>query len=589
VGPLFLALAALASFFLVLGAHGFLPGRLPNAASAYLAEGSIRCLNELGLGALTSWCHDFGEPLGYPMLTGGPVLVLGALLMYLPGVDSYGAYVLAGGFFDALALAGGYGLMRRLGVSPLVALGTGTMFLLAPTIIGMRSFGGTFAGFALLPAYAWCDLVLIEAAERRRGPGLALLVAFYVTVRTGALFLDGYSFLAAGLVGGCLWLAWIVDSPTVRMRKVFGGLIFVGATAVAVAAYQLYVPDSYEANPIEVFRSMGLDVITLVAPSAWSLPGAELDYAINHKALWGDGTNSGYNYVGLGCLVLATAYLLTRPMRREALAIAAAGLAALVLSLGPSLKLNEARSSEVVPLTYESYLMPEGVASLDFPWAELFTAVPGLDSTRAAYRWFGVTRLALIVLAGLGFSALLGVPQLRRWAVLAVGVVAVVELLPNIGLIERRNEANYRYLNQVRAGVEVDLDRSTRDGERAFFLSYDGSHNDYMVNFLSSGAGLRAFNAGGDKNVLMSQRRWPPEIISLMTAPGDPAAAAAALRSDAADVLIAPFFHARWSAYSWPPDNEMRSRAASVFSPVLRDPAFQVQELPWFATIRLRH
>jgi hypothetical protein len=584
LAPLLLALPA---YGLVLFAHGFLPGMLPDAPWAYLSEGGIRCLNDLGLEALTSWCHRYGEPLGFPMLTTGPVLGMGAAFMALPGVGSYGAYILAGATFDALALAGGYGLMRRLGAQRLVALGAATVYLLTPTVIGLGSFGGTFTGFALLPAFAWCDLVAIDAVDRRRGRSLAALLACYLAVRTGSLFLDGYSFLASGLVGGFLWLAWLVRGDVSWRRRTFGAVAFLAANAIAVVVYQLYVPDAYEQNPIGIFRAMGADLVTILAPTEWVWPAAKLNYTAEHFDLWGDGSNSAFNYVGYACLILAAAYFLGRPRRREAVALAAAGVVALALSFGPSLKVDEVKPNLTSQPEFADYLMPEGTAAIDFPWGGVFTAIPGVDSSRATYRWFGVTRLALIVLAALAIAKLASSGGTRRLAAVGLAGLATVELLPNLPLLSQNYRAKHDDVAAVRDEVEPDLARATRDDEHAFFLSYDGSHNDYMVNFLASGAGIRSFSVGGDKNVVMAQKRWPPEVAALAAVPVAPETVIESLRSGTVDVVIAPFFHARWSSYSWPPPPETRSQAETNFAPLLDDRRLRVERYRWFATIRL--
>lgn len=574
-------------YVVVLLAHGLLPGLLPDAPVTYLAEGTIRCLNDLGLSALTSHCHAFGEPTGYPLLTGGPVLALGAVLMYLPGIDSYGAHLISLATFDALALLGGYGLMRRLGAPAAVALGAAAAYLLTPTIIGMAPFGGTFVGFALLPAYAWVDLRLIDEVDRRGGRGLAAAIAAYVAVRTGALFLDGYSFIASLLVGGTLWLQWIVRRDRSLSRKALGAATFIGANAVAVALYQAYVPADFDPNPLAVFRSLGLDLITLVLPSesVWWADRSGLTF---DGELWGDGSNSRHNYLGILCLALALAYMLGRPLRREAVAIGTAGAVALVLSLGPSLKVNEERPMVPVgELTFESYLMPEGAATADLPWGDLFVKAPGIDTMRASYRWSAVSRMALIVLAGLAIARLAARRRYGRLAAITLAVLAFAEVAPNLSLYEAAYDRNHDAVAAVRAEVERDLQSATHAGERVFFLSYDGSHNDYMVNFLAAGADLRSYNAGGDKNVAFAQRAWPAEVAALAAPTFAPDAVVAALNSGRLDAVIAPFFHPRWSAYSWPPDRSMRARAKAAFSLTLADQRLDVKRYRSFAVIRL--
>src|SRR3954469_13295298 len=119
-----LVLAAVVALVAVAAAQGLLPGMIAGATISYWSEASIRCTHDLGLSALTARCHAFGEPVGFPLFTGGPLVALGALLMYLPGVDSLDALITAQLAFFALGMGGAYALMRRLGAGPWVALGT---------------------------------------------------------------------------------------------------------------------------------------------------------------------------------------------------------------------------------------------------------------------------------------------------------------------------------------------------------------------------------------------------------------------------------------------------------------------------------
>jgi hypothetical protein len=204
---------------------------------------------------------------------------------------------------------------------------------------------------------------------------------------------------------------------------------------------------------------------------------------------------------------------------------------------------------------------------------------------RATYRWFGVTRMALIVLAGLAVARLARERRLRAVAVVA-GAVVVIELMPNLPLLTEGYERQDRDRVGFRADVMGDLTRATGGGERAFFLNYDGSHNDFLVNYMAPEAGLRAYNTGGDKNALFAIQRWPAEIQAL-AAPGVTAdAVEQALDAGRTDVVIAPFFHLNRSSYSWRPPPADRAQAESAFAAILGDPRFEVDRFDWFATIR---
>jgi len=122
--------------------------------------------------------------------------------------------------------------------------------------------------------------------------------------------------------------------------------------------------------------------------------------------------------------------------------------------------------------------------------------------------------------------------------------------------------------------------------KRVFFLNYYGVHNDWMVNSLASAASLRAFKAGGDKNVMAAFRRWPAEVQAMAQSGPTRDDVARAFRAGHTDVVIAPYFHLLHSTVIWPPPTSVSAQARRVFAPIVRDPRFQVERRRWFAAIR---
>ena len=572
---------------LVLLVHGLVPGLVSDGPWDYLIEGDMRCLSAMGTEALTSWCDWYGNPNGYPFLSSGPLIFLGWALMDGLGLSSYAAYLVASAVFDAVALAGGYGLMRVLGAGRAVALGTSAVYLLAPTTVGMLAFGGTFTGFTLLPTYALVDLLVMRALASGRRNLMIGAAAGYAAVKTGALFLDGYSFVISALLGAALWIPWLLHGSVPRRTRALGLATLIGGHLIAVLAYELYAPAVFDPNPLAVTRALGLDLSTLVEPSdAFWAPGL---LGVDHdpSALWGDGTNSLYNYVGFVCVVLAAVAVVTRRREAPVLSFAVAGLIALVLALGPSLKVGDAHPPAGERATFQSYLMPEGAATADLPWAGAFT-LPGLESMRATYRWSGLLRLALIVLAGLAIDRL---ARQRRTRVLAgvLAALAVLEIAPNVPDLVSDHRDNYANRRAVDSEIVPDLAAATRGSRHVFFLSADGTPStDYLVNYLAMRAGVRAFNAGGDKNALFAQSAWPPPIRELARPELTPAAVRQALASGSVDVVIAPYFHTRWAAQFWPPKDAEQQAAKRRFAPLLEDRALAAHRYRWFTAIRLR-
>lgn len=579
---------ALVAFLLVCAVNGALPGMVADLASTISVEGQIRCLSESWLFVVTLSCESLGFPYGFPLLTGGPHIALAAVFTWLPGMGSRGAYTLSSAVVLGLALAGAYALMRRLGAGRLIAVGTGLTYLASPTILALHGFGGTFFGFALLPAYAFVDIFTGDLLKRNSRRAAVVAFAILAMVRPLALFMDGYSFVASALVGGFVWLSWAYNSKNLTAaRRWAGPLIFVMGNLGAVLLYRLHAPiDNFQA-PLALFRSMGLDVSTLWMPSSsiWILN--EVGWTVNHSNLWGDGTNT-HNYIGFVCVVLAVLLLVLKPSpaRKPAMALAVAGMLSLILSLGPAFKLGEERPPiEGIP-TYESYLMPEGTAP-ELPWGSLFTEIPGVQSMRATYRWFGVTRMAVVVLAGLAVAEMFRRSGTKKWVVVILAVAAVVELAPDVFGRASQYRDRQRQINMVTEQVETKLSEVTKAKQRVFFLNYDGSHNDWLVNYLAPAADLVAYNAGGDKNAALSSVRWPETVKALAESEVTATDLERSLQAGHVDVIIVPFFHLRHSAYFWPPSAEHEQASREAFESILADERFDVETRRWFAAVTL--
>jgi hypothetical protein len=579
------ALAAAVALGALLIVHGYLPGLVNTSVWNFLLEGDMRCMADKGIDALTSWCQAYGQPAGYPFLTSGPIVFLGWALMQSTGMGSHAAYALSGAAFDALALWGAYGLLRLLGVRRSVAVVAAVAYLASPTIVGLRDFGGTFTGIALLPALAWCDLMMIRAVERGERARVAVAAGGYAAARIFILFMDGYAFTLSALVAAALWLWWLALGRAPVRTRLLGATVALGAQVVAVAIYRWYAPPIAGPDPIGAFRSMGVDLTTLVAPTRYIWGADLLGWASDHTQLWGDGTNSTYNYVGVLCAVLAGAAVIARWRQPYVPAFAAAGIVGLVLSLGPALKIDDVRGPLPERAGPASYVMPASEATLEFPWDRVYR-IPGPAQMRATYRWSAVTRLALIALAAIAVNALL---DRRRWRVVVIGLalVALVEMAPNVPLLV----SQYRDHDRSRATVDATLIPEVRAAvgkdDSVFFVSPDGVYNDYLVNYLAPTVGFTTYNAGGDKNEAIARNAWPPPIADLAEPDAGADQVLAALRSRAVSVVVAPYFHLLWDAYQWPPSESSRQATVRRFASVLADRRLSVRRYHWFATLRL--
>jgi hypothetical protein len=570
------------AFVLLLVLYGVVPGS-SSSNRDFFSETHARCVGEsLGLGR--PWCRHLGVPFGAPLFTEGPVLALagalGSVVGFALGYDLVMALVLA------VALLSAYGLLRRLGASSWLALAASTAYLLSPTVLGMEPFPGTAEGFQLLPAFALADLLVMREVERRSGWALAAVFAAYAALRSLTLFLDGYAFFTSALVGLALWVAWAWRSEATTRRKLLGGSMYVGAGAVAGLLYVSYVPEGFGAVSLEAYRGLGLDVVTLLVPSNRVGLGSLLGLGSLHEQLWGDGSNAFYNYVGPVVGVLAVVGLVRFRSDSRVLALAAAGALALVLSFGPSLKVDET-VPRGTPAAANPYLAPAGTG-VSLPWGGLYDAVPGLDSMRASYRWFGVTRMALVLLAALGVTALLRSRRLRLVG-LALGVLALLETAPAVPKLVELHEDLGERRELVRRDLVGPLRTDTRPGEQVFYLQAEGPANQFLSDYLTTEAGLDSSNVGGDKNGVAAQQRWPPAIRALARRGDRREAVVAALGSGEVDAVVVPLFKLSAYSFDWPPPRSERFLPRRRFAGLFADKRLSAKEHEWFVILRARH
>ncbi len=90
----------------------------------------------------------------------------------------------------------------------------------------------------------------------------------------------------------------------------------------------------------------------------------------------------------------------------------------------------------------------------------------------------------------------------------------------------------------------------------------------FFANYLAPTAGFRAYNIGGDKNLIDAQKHWPAEMLASGGATLDAkkiSAGVKMLTDGTADVLVLPYFDMLWAA----------------------QPGLEVVDSSLFATVRL--
>ena len=286
---------------------------------------------------------------------------------------------------DAVALGGGYLLLRRWSVVRPVALLAPALYLVSPSLLSVNGFGTTFAGYAFLPLYVYLFLCGLDrfAEGQRRWIGAAYLGGVTLLM----VFTDGYSYATALLII-CMMLIWWLFRGGAALNARLAALgTFAAANLCALAAYSVYT--NAPATPdvgIGAYRYLGLDPVTLFIPEATLWWPSHIGYQppVLYPRLWGDGSNILHNYMGFAMIGIVAWFLLSRRLRRqpagqrlEIAPLFVAGSVALFLSLGPAVKI----ASRAVPIS-PSWDVPVSKTVIGLPTVFLYRFIPPFDDMR---------------------------------------------------------------------------------------------------------------------------------------------------------------------------------------------------------------
>lgn len=541
--------AALVAFLALLYCFSLLPGSLANAQYALGDAAFAQCI--AGSGEILH-CGNFGYPGGSTKPFGLPVSLLAVLVAGVDGpvglMDVRWAHVI----ILVFAFIGAGIFFARLASNAWLGITGALLYLVSPAVLLQSSYGALQLGMALLPAYLLVDASLLEAV--RRG-GLYRFVPVFLmvaAVRTWAIYLDGYSFLFSGLLAG----SWFVASGVGRRdwRRLAMVLIaYAAASAVAALAYRTYISgDALGGMSLAFYRAAGVDVVTLLLPPVshpvYGLLG--IGHPVTSAMTWSDGSNLIGTFLGYATIPSAAVVAILAWRSRSAppvglLALLAAGSVALLLSLGPSLKVADYRPADS---TSAQYVMPEAAATAALPTAPAYR-LPGIGNARVLARWLVVTRLALVALTVFAAACLFR----RRRHFLAAGLLlfAAVEAMPDPAQLQDKGRRVYAHAHWIHNDLSADFARGTREKEQVYLLQLHDrpGGNEYVANTLCARAGVHCYNAGGDKASILIRRFWPAQILG--TKKGDDVAGnlRSALDQGLVDVVVVPYFDLRAVVY----------------------------------------
>lgn len=572
------------------------------AWSTATRAGAAECIKDVGVidSLFGERCPAVGAPVGRGYLLGAGEALSVAVVATLMGMDTFEAAVPVGMAISVAGLISGALLFWLLGARWAPALLGSAVFATTPLVIGSQMFVGTGSGFILLPAYLAADAFLLRRLVGGESPVARALppavvgagVAAYLLLRTWAIYLDGYTFIMSGvLLPVGLAVVAILHRPRWRRVLSYAGL-FVVANAAALLIYRRSARGVRLAEPnLELFRGWGADVVTLLKPTDDLWWAAERGYGGVRSDLWGAYASTAWNYLGFVLMLLAVLGALVAFRRRDgvAMAVLVVGAVALVLCLGPALKLNAAVPPDILAGTPGGRPMPRGQpGAVELPWAGVFE-LPGLSSMRYPYRWSVLGRLAATGLATLAITKLL---DRRRWfAVLGVVLMVgmVVELAPNMTNWKSFHDQADSLTSGMRDDVLPALRRTTTPGMRVVFVDGTPVGNEYLVSPMATHTDVTTYNAAGDKLFFRARGAWPTSVRNLILLPNGVVTMDDLLETLAnhADAVVFVSFDLVRSINRWPTPSK-----SAAFDEVLAaarlDPDLQVTDDGMLTVVTLR-
>ena len=562
-------LAALAVLALLLAMHGAVPflatPTLPQAVwttsfSQSFANASMLTLHAANIGAPQPAAIAFGLAGAWP-----------AGLFIYAGLHPADAYAAMAGLWLSVAFFCADRLARLAGAAPAAAVGGAALWLSMPMVWAHSGYSMLGLGFALLPFYFLCALLVLLRGTH---------AAFYPLACVVAVFMDGYSFVmfAAGASVLGAWLYWRLPE---RRRPIARRALplHVGSLALAAGLYVLYVGTaSFPPMPLDAFRTWGLDLAFFAVPTEgwhWIPDALGWSAARSEERFFGDASIWRTTFA----LPLVLAALWAWWKLRRVSALATGLLLALVLgfylSLGPSLKVQATYTGAEhgKAMTEAQALGPTGSA-----W--LSTRVPGLRDMRAAYRWLALTVFSAWLLLVLWLAS--G----KRAPLVAAAIVGILNL-PHPAEKWAEDRRNRDMFLRLDADLLADLGRFVRPNERIAFLPYG---NDILGAYLAARLAAVSYNIGGDKNVAQAYRHWPETLRQIpmdAVEPGLPAQALLLLARGEADTVIVSYVDLLWGSHRWPSPPEHAARLRPVVTAIERAGLGRVTDRKWYALVRL--
>jgi len=527
------------------------------------------------------YCNAFCFPYGYPFLTGLPAVYISAILSKILSLNVLITNTITSILFIVTGYIATISLLKRCKIDILTSIFITTIWLINPILWGHYGIPYLTETAILLPLFVLIDWILYEKITS----GSKYKILAYYLLETGtktfALFMFGYIFVMYNFVSFIILLVFIKKNKTnkkIILKELF---LFIIPNLLAFLIYKLYIGigTNYPADPVSLIRAMSTDIITLFVPSKnfWLIDKLGLSTNIKTLKLYGDGTNSNLNYIGLSIFTTVIISVIIFFKKNKTIKICTTiGLIALILSLGPTLKFNTKVDNQNNSITYK---MSKDAGILDLHTDFIYNYIPGIKNMRATYRWIILFKLSLFICAGILLTQLLKNKRYGFYTFLVI--IIFLEMMPNIPMLNEKNTTAIDQYSKFRDDIIQPLSKIINENDRIAFLS---TENDYLANFIAAETKSHSYNCGGDKNMLIARKERPKAFDDMRkTDKNIDQNIKTLLDKKSINKFIIPFFNLRWDSYSWPPKTIKKD---DIENYKIDSQNYKIKELEWAYVIQ---
>jgi len=548
-------------------------------------------------GNIKSLSIDFSLPMShtsYPVggyrFSGVPYLMLAALIVKIFGASVFVAYNITGTVFIFFSYLSFIYIIKRFTSNLLLGLILPIVFYSMPIIVGKAGYGTMMAAFAMLPLY-FAIITLHYEYDRH------IYKIMTVTMFVFALFLDGYSFVFIVLMAGIYSIITFIFKLDLENFK---KMIFLGMSIIfAFFLYKISLPSlgAFKPMPLDFFRGQGVDLITLFIPDTriyWVTDFISYGTKYNPMEFFTDGEMVYHSFLGYSVIfavIISSIVLFFKKNHFKKsffITLLVMFMASFILSLGPSLKINETKSVSNEKLSFKSYLMAEDQATMTMPHAKLFTKIPAINNMRAVHRWLLISKFSILLILSYLLSNLIKIYDNRwiKFAVYLLVILMIIEFAPNFKRKSLKFALNAKSFEFVDSKIVSKLKEQI---PKKSVVAIYSSQNDYMANYICAESDIKCLNTGGDKNILLARKFWPKTFRMMRKNIDVLNNAYNTLKHSDVKYLILPKFNLRWDSYR----NEISSvnleEYSKRYSEFLRDKRFDYKNEEYYILLKLKN